>query len=100
MKGTERKLITIITEAVLEPGLLRDLEQLGARGYTVTDARGKGHRGVREASWDTTANIRVEVVCNPEVATAITEHLWQHYYPYYAMILYMSDVAVLRPEKF
>ena len=40
-----RRLLTIITEAAIEKRLLQDLEQLGARGYTISEARGKGSRG-------------------------------------------------------
>src|SRR6056297_1877386 len=43
------KLLTVVTESVLEPQLVRDIERLGARGYTITNARGKGI-GDREAA--------------------------------------------------
>ncbi len=94
------KLITIITESVLEHTLVDDLEHLGAHGYTITNARGKGHWGVRNAGWSTDSNIRIEVVCDSPVADAIAEHLAKTYYKNYAMMLYVSDVKVLRPEKF
>lgn len=96
----KRKLITIITEAALEHSLIRDIERLGAHGYTITDARGKGHRGVREAGWETTSNIRVEIVCDATVAAAISDRLRTRYYDNYAMISFVSDVEVMRPEKF
>jgi nitrogen regulatory protein PII len=95
-----RKLLTVITEAAIEKDLCADLERLGAHGYTVTDARGKGHQGVRAASWEPSGNIRVEVVCTGETAHAIAAHLEKTYYANYAMILYLSDVEVLRPGKF
>lgn len=95
-----RKLLTIITEAAIENTLVRDIERLGAHGYTVTDARGKGSRGVRNAGWETSGNIRIEVVCGVETAEAITAHLKAHYYDNYAMIMFTSEVEVLRPEKF
>ena len=63
MQAVYRQLVTIITEAVLESELTRQLEQLGARGYTITEARGKGSRGVRDAGWDEVRNIRIEVIC-------------------------------------
>lgn len=100
MRGHNRKLLTIITEAALESVLVKDLEGLGAHGYTITDARGKGHRGVRQATWEASSNIRIEVVCSSETADSIMTHLKIHYYENYAMILYISDVTVLRPEKF
>lgn len=100
MNSSMRKLLTIITEAALESVLIKDLERLGVRGYTITDARGKGSRGVRSAAWDASSNIRIEVVCDAATAEAIAAHLQARYYENYAMILFVSDVAVLRPEKF
>ncbi|HGM8104095.1 TPA: transcriptional regulator [Pseudomonas aeruginosa] len=100
MNSSMRKLLTIITEAALESVLIKDLERLGIRGYTITDARGKGSRGVRSSAWDASSNIRIEVVCDAATAEAIAAHLQARYYENYAMILFVSDVAVLRPEKF
>jgi nitrogen regulatory protein PII len=95
-----RKLLTIVAEASLEQRLVRDLEQLGAHGYTITDARGKGRRGERGAKFDLDRNIRVEVVCDAATAEAIGDHMKRRYYDDYAMILVVADVEVLRPEKF
>lgn len=95
-----RKLLTVVTESALESRMRRDLQRLGASGYTITDARGKGHRGVRDAGWDASGNIRVEVVCDEPTARRIAAHLQQTYYDDYAMILLLSDVEVMRPEKF
>lgn len=95
-----RKLLTVVTEAALEKDLCADIERLGGHGYTVTDARGKGNRGIREASWEPSGNIRVEVVCTEETAHDIAGHLKDRYYANYAMILFLSDVEVLRPAKF
>ncbi|HSM32020.1 MAG TPA: transcriptional regulator [Woeseiaceae bacterium] len=100
MPDDSRKLITIVTEAILEVELCEQLEKLGATGYTVTNARGSGHRGIRDAGWSSSSNVRIEVVCNEEVAHRIVRHLRDNYYNDYAMILFESDVRVLRPEKF
>ncbi|SDJ88466.1 hypothetical protein SAMN05216282_101172 [Cryobacterium psychrotolerans] len=100
MHSHTRTLLTIVTEAALEGTLVRDLDRLHAHGYTITDARGKGNRGVRDAGWEASANIRVEVVCDAETAEAIAASLQEQYYDDYAMILFMSDITVLRPQKF
>ena len=100
MPDDSRRLITIVTEAILEVELCESLETLGATGYTVTNARGSGNRGVRNAGWSSSSNVRIEVVCKEEVAHRITTHLRENYYNDYAMILFESDVRVLRPEKF
>jgi len=55
---------------------------------------------VRSAGWDTDGNIRVEVICSREVAERIAEHLQARYYEHFAMVCYLAEVAVLRPEKF
>lgn len=95
-----RTLLTIITEASLESTLTRELERLGAHGYTITDARGKGRRGVRDAEFDAESNIRVEVICGEQTAAAITRTLRERYYGDYAMIMFTQQVTVMRPEKF
>ncbi len=95
-----RKLLTIITEAALEGVLVRDIERLGAHGYTITDARGKGRRGVRSAGWDASSNIRIEILCDQETASEIAAHCRKKYYDNYAMTLFLVDVGVMRPEKF
>jgi nitrogen regulatory protein PII len=100
MDSSTRKLLTVITEAALENVLTRDLERLGVHGYTVTDARGKGSRGTRNAAWGESSNIRIEIVCDTATAETIATHLQARYYDNYAMILFVSDVAVLRPGKF
>jgi len=100
MDSSTRKLLTVITEAALENVLTRDLERLGVHGYTVTDARGKGSRGTRNAAWGESSNIRIEIVCDTATAEVIAAHLQARYYDNYAMILFVSDVAVLRPGKF
>ena len=99
-KHPTRTLLTIVTEAVLEATLIRNIERLGAAGYTITDARGKGSRGARNAGWEHAGNIRVEIVCDGETAEAIASHMQEKYYSNYAMILIMSEVQVLRADKF
>lgn len=100
MSLEHRKLLTVITEAALERDLVDEIERLGAHGYTVTDARGRGSRGTRSAGWNISANIRIEVVCGESTALAIAAELKGRYYDNYAMILFISDVEVLRPQKF
>lgn len=95
-----RKLLTIVCEAALETTLLRELEALGAGGYTVTDARGKGGRGRRDATWGPHANIRIEVLCSAQTAGAISSALRERYFDDYSMVLFLADVEVLRPGKF
>jgi hypothetical protein len=100
MEMTARKLLTIVTEAAIEDTLVRELEHLGARCYTVTDARGKGSGGQRDATWGPLANIRLEVLCDVATAHAICAALSERYSDNYSMVMHVSDVEVLRPLKF
>ena len=100
MQYYSRRMVTIVTEAALERSLVQELEALGVRGFTITDARGKGSRGTRQSEWAQEGNIRVEVICDPALADRIAERVRERFYDHYAMILFMQDVSVLRPEKF
>ena len=100
MEKHVRKLLTVITEASLERRLIEDLRELGAKGYTITDARGQGHRGKRAQDWELSGNIRLEVICDAALAERLVAQLRERYYDHYAMILYLLDVEVLRPQKF
>lgn len=94
------KLLTIVTESVLEHTLVKEIEEHGAHGYTITDARGKGHQGLRDGGWDYNSNIRIEVICTEAVCEEISSHLQNKYYDDYAMISFTYDCSVLRSNKF
>lgn len=96
----KKTLLTIITESAIEDEICTDLVELGATGYTITDARGAGERGVRDAGWSTSGNVRIEVICEAKAAERITAFLRERYFKNYAMIVFTADVDVLRSEKF
>jgi hypothetical protein len=95
-----RKLLTLVCEATLEPLLIHDLPALGAHGYTITDARGRGEHGKRDGAWPAAANIRIEVICEETTARAIVAFVQERYYANYGMVAWLADVEVLRPAKF
>ena len=97
---TFRKLLTVVCEASLERAVVADLERLGARGCTITDARGHGAHGERDGLWPPSANIRIEILCDLAVAEAIALDLKSRYYKQYSMVLFIADMQVLRPNKF
>lgn len=100
MNSSTKTILTIITESSLEKKLCNDIEALGAGGYTITDARGKGEWGARAASWEYEGNIRIEVICSDVTGDAIKQHLQDNYYDDFAMIIYSHDVEVMRSSKF
>ena len=99
MELVRLRLVTIIAEAVLERRLLPALAELGARGYTVAEVDGEGSRGVRAGDWEG-PNLRIETVVSDPVAEAILAHLADHYFENYAVIAFVSDVEVVRGNKY
>ena len=95
-----RKLVTVICEASLEDAIIADLLALDIHGYTISDARGNGAHGRRDAAWPPSANIRIEVLCAENTATNLLKHLQKTYYANYGIVTFMIDVSVIRPEKF
>jgi hypothetical protein len=95
-----RKLLTVICEAGLEADLAATLAEHGARGYTVTDARGCGAHGLRDGSWSSGANIRVEVLCDAGTGENLLAVLETRYFTDYYMVAFIVDVQVLRAGKF
>jgi hypothetical protein len=100
MNTHPKKLLVIIGEAALEKFLVRDAKALGAHGHTIADVRGGGSHGVRDADWEANRSIRMEIICDPAVAVAISDHVLKTYCSNYSLTMFTADVGVLRPEKF
>lgn len=93
------KLVTIVTERILEDRLLRTITNLGAKGYTLSQVTGKGSRGVRASEW-AGPDTRIETLVSPAVAQAIVDHVAREYFEHYAVIVYVQDAEVVRGEKY
>ncbi|GGM97779.1 hypothetical protein GCM10007092_09340 [Thermus composti] len=93
------KLVTIVAESLLEKRLVEEIKRLGAKGYTITPARGEGSRGIRSVDWEG-QNIRLETIVSEEVALKILQKLQEEYFPHYAVIAYVENVEVVRGEKY
>lgn len=99
MQTVSLKLVTVIAETVLADEITADLVALGAKGFTVTEARGEGSRHLR-AGEIPGQNIKIESVMSERIATNAVNHIAQEYFSHYAVIVYVSDVAVVRGEKY
>lgn len=99
MQTTRLKKVTIVAEAVLEDRLIRDVRQLGARGYTLTEVRGEGSRGVRASEWEG-KNVQLDLLVSAAVADRILERLAEHYFPDFAVIAYVVDAEVVRGDRY
>ena len=96
---SRRKLLTVVCEGALESRLIKDLLALGAKGYTVTDAHGTGPRNQRNADLEG-GNIRLEVVTDEATLSKIIERLQSDYFPNYAVSVWISEVEVLRQDRY
>lgn len=93
------KLVTIVAERILEDRLLRKIVELGAKGYTLTQAAGKGSRGVRASEWEG-PDTKIETLVSEDVAQKIVDHVADTFFEHYAVIVYVQDAAVIRGDKY
>ena len=94
MKSQGFVLLTIVTEAVLESSISEDVMRFGVRGYTITDARGRGSHGVRSGAWGQGNNVRIEVIGNEDMINNIIIHLRDTYDQNYGLLMFSSRVDV------
>lgn len=99
MKYSDRKLLTVVCEAALEPRLIRDCVALGAKGYTITDAHGAGPRNQRNGDLEG-GNIRIEIITDEPTVQKIVEKLEIEYFPHYAVSCWVTDIQILREERY
>lgn len=95
-----KTLLVIIAEAAIEKALVRDALRLGAHGWTVADVRGGGASGERPGDWEADRTVELKLICEPAVADTIADHVLATYAPNYSVALYLSDVRVLRPQRY
>lgn len=94
------KLVTIVCEDYAKAAVKKLLREAGAHGYTLFEVEGDGSRGERPADIREFANIQIEVIVQPQVASVLMERLEREFFPRYGMIAFESDVRVLRRDKF
>ncbi len=87
-------LLVIISEAVLEDTLIDEITDLGAKGYTITDARGRGTHGTRAGRWTQGGNIRIEVIGNAQLCGRIVERLQRAYEKDYGLLMYTVPIEL------
>ena len=92
-------LLTIVAEALLKDRLIHEVRQAGAKGLTITEVSGEGsrQRRVSELLGD---NIKIEVIAKRETADKILTVLQRDFFPRYAVVAFMSEVQVVREDKY
>ena len=94
------KLVTIITNDVLEDHLARTVRNRGASGYTIVRARGAGSSGEMSGMLDVDTNIKFHVIMPEDRLSGLLDDLEGLIKKGHHLTVFVSDVSVLAPEKF
>jgi nitrogen regulatory protein P-II 2 len=95
----KRKLVTIVIETSLAHRLEEDLLECGAKGFTSSLAHGAGPKNQRSSDIEG-GNVRIETVVSDSVLEAILEKLKSNYFPHYAISCWVSEVEVVREDRY
>jgi nitrogen regulatory protein P-II 2 len=95
-----KTLLVIVAEAAIEKALLRDARSHGAQAWTVGEVRSVGREGEREGAWEADRTVELKLLCDAAVADRLADHVLATYAPHYSVSMYLSDVRVLRPERY
>ena len=95
----KRKLMTLVIEASLSHRLEEDIIECGAKGFTSSIAHGTGPRNQRSSDIEG-GNVRIETVVSEGVLENILEKLKSDYFPLYAVSCWVSDVEVVRDDRY
>ena len=93
------KLVTIIAADSLKNHIVKDIQSLGAKGYTVSYVEGKGEKELRNSAWEG-ENVKIETIVSSDVCDKIMTYLQKNYFDKYAMIAFSTDVMVVRSNHF
>ena len=93
------KMVTIITEGLLKEQIIEVLKDHGTTGHTITRTDGEGSRGVQASRWEG-PNLRIETIVTSENGVAILESIAAKFFDDYSVVAWLSNVEVLRGEKF
>lgn len=94
MPAQAMMLLTILSEAVLEDILIDEIMALGAKGYTISEARGRGTHGVRSGKWTAGGNIRIDVIGDAALCVRIVERLQAAYERDYGLLMYTCPIEL------
>ena len=100
MKFYNVKLLTVICEILAQKNILDILAKHKISGYTTFEVEGNGSQGLRGQGLKNEKNVKVEVIMQEDKIQDVTEEIARTLFTNFAIVLYVSDVGVLRTEKF
>ena len=100
MKFYNVKLLSIICEILAQKNIIEILKKHEITGYTTYEVEGNGARGLRGQGFRNEKNVKVEVIMREEKLQDVVEEISRTLFTNFAIVLYVSDVGVVRTEKF
>jgi len=95
-----QKLLTIVTDDALEIRLVDIVRKRGASGYTIVKAHGAGSSGDISGELDVDTNIKFHVIVPQGRMSAMLDDVEELINAGEHLTVFVSDIAVLGPEKF
>lgn len=93
------KLVTVFSDDALQDEIIGELKKCGVKGYTVEDAKGEGLHRSRLSELEGKI-IRVETICNDAKCDEVMKMLSEKFFNEYSVIAYVTEVQVLRKDRF
>ena len=100
MKLYNVKLLTITCEILAQTNIIDILQKHGVSGYTFYEVGGNGSKGIRGQGFQSEKNIKIEVILQEKKLSDVLEEIARTLFSDYTIITYVSDVGVVRIEKF
>ncbi len=97
--------LVIVTEKLLLKQIAKIIDEVGATGYTVMPAGGKGSRNVRSSGQPAVSeiysNIKIEILTpTRDMAVKISDDVAAQFFDDYSGIAYLCDAEVLHAHIF
>ncbi len=100
MKLYNVKLLTVTCEILSQKNIIEILKKHEVTGYTTYEVEGNGARGLRGQGFKNEKNAKVEVIMGEDKLQDVVEEISRTMFANFAIVLYVSDVGVVRTEKF
>ena len=100
MKLYPVKLLTITCEILAQKNIIELLNKHDITGYTTYEVDGNGDRGIRGQGLKNEKNVKVEIIMREEKLQTVVEEISRTLFANFAIVLYVSDIEVVRTEKF
>lgn len=99
MNHANFQLVTVVCEPILAERLTALVKSMGATGFTVSDVRGEGssEKSSGEVPFE---KIKIEVIAEKQLAQEIKNEIARLYFQNYSLIVYSTEIQILRPGKF